>query len=348
VVARGDRAEDKLVTFERAVCDSGLFEVLAARADAHGTQKAGLEVVIKTDLMLAYDRRDRSSYVDPALVVRLSELLWERGYQRVVVCDAQNVYGRYYENRSIEQVARYIGLTPERFRLVDLATEQEPHAFAHAMGLSAIARTWRDAGARISFAKLKTHPTAVGHLALRNTGTVVPQDGEYFLSDRLSDFSHIAAAVLHDFPPHFGLIDGYENAADGLMGVLADPTPKHPHVILAGADVASVDCVALWMMGERDPSRAPDLRAAMDLLGDPRPHLRVVGDMSPLADWDRADAGLLSRPLSALASPVYASLSQRGAIFTAPLDQEAFPAIGETFALALARKAMRALLGIDG
>jgi hypothetical protein len=101
------------------------------------------------------------------------------------------------------------------------------------------------------------------------------------------------------------------------------------------------------MMGERDPSRTTDLRAAIDLLGDPRPHIRVVGDTTPLDDWDRADAGILARPLSALASPVYASLSQKGAIFTAPLDESAFPPIGETRMLAAARKAVRILLGMD-
>jgi hypothetical protein len=101
------------------------------------------------------------------------------------------------------------------------------------------------------------------------------------------------------------------------------------------------------MMGERDPARAPDLRAAFDLLGDPRPRTRVVGDTTPLADWDRADAGLLARPLAALASPVYASLSQGGALFTAPMDEKAFPPLGETLVLAAARRAIRVLLGID-
>jgi uncharacterized protein (DUF362 family) len=347
VVARGDQVGDKLQTFERALEQSGLYDVLAARVAACATEPSLLEVVIKIDLMLAYHSEDRSSYVDPVLVERLVDLLWERGYRRLVVCDAQNVYGRYYANRSIEQVARYVGLTPVRYRLVDLATEQEPHAFAHVMGVYTIAATWRDAGARISFAKLKTHPVAIGQLALRNTGTVVPQDGEYFLADRLSDFSQVAAAVLHDFPPDFGIIDGYENAADGLMGAIADPTPKHPHVIVAGADVAAVDCVALGMMGERDSARAPDVRAAIDLLGDPRPHTHVVGDTTPLADWDRADAGLLARPLAALASPVYASLSRQGALFTAALDEKAFPPLGETLVLGAARRALRVLLGID-
>ena len=340
-----ERGHHKLATFDRALADAGLLEHLDARA--HG-DRAELAIAIKIDLMLAYHRDDRSSYVDPALVERLVDWLYDHGFRRIAVCDAQNVYGRHYRNRSIEQVARYVGLRPsERYRLVDLATEQVPHVFAHAMGVAAIGRTWRDASARISFAKLKTHPTAVGQLTVRNAGTVVPQDGELAFTDRLAEFSAVAAAVMHDFPTCFGIIDGFEHAADGLAGVIADPTPRHPHLVIAGADPIAVDLVGMWLMGERDPARTLDLRAAIELLGDPRPQLRIIGDPTPLAEWDRADAGLLARPLSALAGPVYAALGQRGALFTAPVDADAFPPIGETAVLAAARRAVRILLGIE-
>jgi uncharacterized protein (DUF362 family) len=341
-IARGD---DKRETFEHALEDAGLLARLDACANG---DRAGLAIAIKIDLMLAYHRDDRSSYVDPALVVQLVDWLHDRGFREIVVCDAQNVYGRHYRNRSIEQIARYVGLPDStRFTLVDLATEQVPHRFTYAMGVSTIGRTWRDAGARISFAKLKTHPTAVGQLTVRNAGTVVPQDGELAFTDRLAEFSTVATAVLHDFPICFGIIDGFENAADGLAGVIADPTPRHPHVVIAGAEPIAVDLVGMWLMGERDPARTLDLKPAIELLGDPRPRLHVVGDATPLAEWDRADAGLLARPLSALAGPVYAALGQRGALFTAPVDADAFPAIGETAVLAAARRAVRMLLGID-
>lgn len=339
-IARGD---DKLATFDRALADAKLLECLDARAQG---DRAGLSIAIKIDLMLAYHRDDRSSYVDPVLVEYLIDVLHGHGFRRITVCDAQNIYGRYYRNRSIDQIARYVGLHPsDRYQLVDLADEQVPHTFAHAMGVTSIGRTWRDAGARVSFAKLKTHPTAVGQLTVRNAGTVVPQDGELAFTDRLAEFSTVAAAVLHDFPICFGIVDGFEYAADGLAGVIADPTPRHPHVITAGADPIAVDIATMRLMGERAPSRTQDLRAAIELLGEPA-H-RVIGDQTPFAEWDRADAGLLAKPLSTLAGPVYAALGQRGALFTAPVDADAFPPIGETAVLAAARRAVRFLLGID-
>ncbi len=342
VVAIG-RGDVKLATFERVLAAAGLFERLEALAEG---DRARLAIAIKIDLMLAYHRDDRSSYVDPVLIEHLVNELHDRGYRRITVCDAQNVYGRYYRNRSIEQIARYVGLQPSpKYQLVDLADDQVPHTFTHAMGVTSIGRAWRDAGARISFAKLKTHPTAVGQLTVRNAGTVVPQGGELAFVDRLAEFSAVAAAVLHDFPVCFGIVDGFDHAADGLAGVIADPTPRHPHVIVAGDDPIAVDIACMRLMGERDPVRTQDLRAAIELLGQPQ--LEVLGDTTPLADWDRADAGLIAKPLSMLAGPVYAALGQRGALFTAPVDTDAFPPIGETAVLAATRRAVRFLLGID-
>jgi uncharacterized protein (DUF362 family)/plasmid stability protein len=345
-IARGTTDAGKLATFDEALRQARFVDEIEARATASGKPRADVAIVIKIDLMLAYHRDDRSSFVDPELIEHLVGTLYDRGFRNLAVCDAQNVYGRYYENRTVAAVGAYVGLRPVRYRLVDLSLELEPHAFSRGMGVYSIARSWRDADVRISFAKLKTHPIAVGQLTLRNCGTVLPQGGEYFFSDRVTEFASAAMAVLTDFPPHFGLVDGYAFAADGLLGVMADPTPKHPKVIVAGADVAIVDYVTLLLMGERDPSRAPDLRMAFEWFGDPRATSRLVGDATPIADWDRADEGLLSAPLAALASPVYASFSMEGALFTADMDAAAFPPIGETRPIAAARRVLRGLLGI--
>jgi len=348
VVARGEGDAEKLATFDRALDESGFDEAIARRVAASGRRAEEARVAVKVDLMLAWHRRDPSSHVDPELVERMVERLRSRGYRDIVVCDAQNVYARFFGNRDIASVGRYVGLSGEGYRLVDLADEQEPHTFARAMGLYSVGRSWRDADARVSFATLKTHPSAVAQLCLRNAGTVIPQTGEYFFSDRLTDFTHLVTAVLHDLPPHFGVIDGYSWAADGLLGVMADPTPRHPGIVVAGEDVLAVDHVALQLMGERDPYRAPDLRAALDCFGDAMSRAELRGDLTPIEGWSAADAGLLSAPLAALAEPVYARFGGRGAVFVPDLDPEAFPPIGETTALRAARRFMRALLGIGG
>ena len=106
-----------------------------------------------------------------------------------------------------------------------------------------------------------------------------------------------------------------------------------------------VDYVGLVLMGERDPTRALDLKVAIDWFGDPRERGWVLGDLTPIADWDRADSGLLSGPLVALAGPVYQAFSGQGSFFTADMDREAFPPIEESGGLAAIRGALRTLLG---
>jgi hypothetical protein len=213
------------------------------------------------------------------------------------------------------------------------------------MGLYDIGRSWKEADVRISFAKLKTHVNATASLTIRNLSTLIPQKGDYLFTGRLTQIETVMMSILHDLPPHYGIIDGYEFAADGMMGFIADPTPKHPYLILAGADVMCVDYVAIALMGERDPMRALDLRTAVDWFGDPRAQGYVLGDMTPIPDWDRAVSGPVSAPLAALSASVYAALSGQGSYFMPDMDTEAFPPIGQSGGVAAIRGAVRTMLG---
>jgi uncharacterized protein (DUF362 family) len=344
-VSRGEGPADKLAAFDRALAEAEFFEQIERRAAASGKPRAAVTIAVKPDLMMAYHRDDRSTFTEPMLVERLVDALFERGFRDLRLVESQNLYGIYYQNRGVEAVARYVGYRPERYRVVDLSQELEPHTFKRGMGVYSIGRSWRDADVRISFAKLKTHVNAVGALTIRNVVTVIPQFGEHLFSGMLADLETVCMGLLHDFPPHFGVIDGYDDAADGLMGFMADPTPKHPRLFVAGADVMCVDYVGLWLMGERDPMRALDLAAAVDWFGDPRARGYTRGDLTPIADWDRANDGLLAAPLAALAGPVYAALSGKGSLFTPEMDADAFPPVDEGRGLAAVRGALRTVLG---
>jgi uncharacterized protein (DUF362 family) len=344
-VTRGERLDDKLACFQRALELADFVDYVEAAARESGKPREQVVVAIKPDFMMAYRTSDPSTFTETALVEELVRALRALGFRDIRVCEAQNLYSRYYENRDVASVARYLGYAEEGYRIHDLSLELEQHAFTRGMGVYAIGRSWRDADVRITFAKLKTHVNATCHLTLRTTTMVVPQLGDYLFGDRLTDLTSVGMAVLHDFPPHFALVDGYEHAADGLMGFMADPTPKHPQLFIAGPDVICVDYIGMILMGERDPTRALDLRAAIDWFGDPRERGWVLGDMTPIADWDRADSGLLSGPLVALAGPVYQAVSGQGAYFTADMDPEAFPAKDESGGLAALRGALRTVLG---
>lgn len=344
-VARGEGPDDKLPTFRRALDHADFLEHVGRRAAATGKDRAAVTVAVKPDLMMAYHKDDPSTFTEPALVEHLIDMLYEEGYRDIRLVESRNLYSRYFANRDVDTVARYVGYRPERYRVVDLSLELEPHNFTRGMGVYAIGRSWRDADVRVSFGKLKTHVNALAALTIRNVVTVIPQFGDHLFSGMLSDLQTVTMALLHDFPPHFGVVDGYHYAADGLMGFMADPTPKHPRLFIAGRDVMCVDYVGMVLMGERDAIRALDLKAAVDWFGDPREHGWVLGDLTPIADWDRAGDGLLTAPLAALAGPVYTALSGEGAIFTPDMDPEAFPPLEETRGLAAVRGALRTVLG---
>jgi uncharacterized protein (DUF362 family) len=343
-VPPGEEQAEKLATFLRALDIADFAQHMERRADASGKPRDQVVVSIKPDLMMAYHKDDRSTFTEPFLVERLIDELHDLGFRDIRLCESQNLYGNHYENRSVENVARYVGYRPERYRIVDLSQELAPHAFTRGMGLYDIGESWRDADIRISFAKLKTHVNAVAALTIRNIVTVVPQFGDHLFTGRLSDLQTVTMALLHDFPPHFGIIDGYENAADGLMGFMADPTPKHPHLFVAGADVICVDYAGLCLMGERDPSRALDIRSAIEWFGDPRGQAFVLGEMTPIPDWDLASGGFTA-PLAAISLPIYTALSGQGSYFAAEMDPEAFPAIDGSKTLAAVRGVLRSLLG---
>ena len=343
-IARGADMSEKLATFLRTLDIADFAEHMERRANASGKPREEVIVAIKPDLMMAYHRDDKSTFTEPLLVERLIDELYAQGFRDIRLCESQNLYGNHYANRSVENVARYVGYRPERYRIVDLSQELVPHAFTRGMGLYEIGKSWRDADVRISFAKMKTHVNTVGALTIRNVVTVVPQFGDHIFTGRLSDLQTVMMSLLHDFPPHFGIIDGYENAADGLMGFMADPTPKHPRLFVAGTDVICVDYAGLCLMGERDPTRALDIRAAIEWFGDPRARGYLLGEMTPIPDWDLAANGFTA-PLAAISLPIYTALSGHGSYFAADMDPEAFPSLDTSKALTAVRGVLRTLLG---
>ena len=108
--------------------------------------------------------------------------------------------------------------------------------------------------------------------------------------------------LLDAFPPHFDLLDAYESAADGLVGVMGCPRPKAPRRLYAAPDALALDMVAARHMGARDPRRSSILRAACHWFGDPAARIEVIGVDEPLADWRGPYHDDLSAFLSILAA----------------------------------------------
>jgi hypothetical protein len=153
--------------------------------------------------------------------------------------------------------------------------------------------------------------------------------------------------LLDEFPPHFALLDAYELAADGLVGVMGCRRPKSPRRLYAGRDALAVDSVAARHLGVKDPRSSSLLLAAQHWFGDPTAPLEVVGCDEPITDWRGPYHNDVSSLLSFLAFPVYVMGSGRGSLFVPDMDEKAFPPrqrIGSS--LRLARHGVQTLLGL--
>jgi hypothetical protein len=321
----GGPAQDASGLFDSLLRQAGLAELVRDRARALGKPIGELRVVIKTCFQLAYHRRDPSPMVDPALILQLVGFQREAGCADVAVAENRNLYDHFFRNRSVREVARYIGLEPDGFRLIDLSEEQEPHAYPRGMGQTTVARSWRDADFRIAFGKLRSHPAEEALLSLAALEGIGGRSDQFLFAERQADRDTALMMILDEFPPHFALLNAFADVPDGLAGMMGCPRAKQPRRFYAGADTLAVDCVVARHLGVADPGDMPLLRAAEHWFGGWPESIEVVGVDGPIPDWSGPHGNEWRAFLSLLALPVYVWGSGRGALFVPPMDAEAFP-----------------------
>jgi hypothetical protein len=153
--------------------------------------------------------------------------------------------------------------------------------------------------------------------------------------------------LLDAFPPHFALLDGYELAADGLVGFMGCPHPPSPKRFYAGSDALAVDLVAARHLGLKNPRESSTLRAAGHWLGGADGQIEVIGIDEPVSGWRSPYRNDLSTLLSFVSFPVYVFGGGRGALFIPEMDEQAFPpVIRPSLLLRLRRRGVQALLGL--
>jgi uncharacterized protein (DUF362 family) len=346
-VVEGKSPDEKRECFRRLLDEAGLEQRLRERERTLGRPTGSLRVAIKPTFMLGYHQKDHSILTDPELLVELADRLHALRCADVAVVEAPNIYDRFYASRSVGEVARYFGLESPSYRLVDLSTEQVPHAYRRGLAQGTVGRTWKEADFRISFGKMRSHPVELAYLSVGNVEWIGARCDDYLFPERQAQRQTAVMMLLDAFPPHFALLDAYDSAADGLIGVMGCPRPKAPHRLYAASDALALDLVAARQMGGRDPRQSSIMRAACHWFGDPAARIEVIGVDEPLADWRGPYHDDLSALLSLLAMPVYVWGSGRGTLFVPEMDEEAFPPLKpEGKLLRLERRAMRRLLGL--
>lgn len=127
---RGETSEAKLPLFRKLLDEAGLRAGLEARATALGKKKVSdLTVAVKPTFMLGYHRKDMAPVTDPTLVDELTQYLNECGCTDIALVEQRNIYDNFYHNRSVADVAHYLGFDSKHYRVVDASEEQVPQCY---------------------------------------------------------------------------------------------------------------------------------------------------------------------------------------------------------------------------
>jgi len=345
-VASGSSAEEKLSLLHKLMDDSGLLAVMESRAQKLNKSIGDLHVAIKVSFMLGYDHRDTSVITDPDLVAALAEHLAGWGCRNIDVVEGRNVYDSFYRNRTVADVARYFGYQSAHYRVVDTTEEQIAHEYFRGMAVYGVGKTWKEADFRITFGKLRSHPSHVAYLALGNVEGVGARCHDFIFTDRQAHRLTAIMMLLDEFPPHFALLDAYDSAADGLIGVMGCSKPRIPRRLYASADALALDTVVLRHIGLKNPRDSDIVNAACHWFGSTADQPEVRGVDEPVV-WHGPYDDEFSAFLSLMSFPVYVLASRRGALFVPAMDKYAFPPIGrEGLVLRFCRRTAQLVLGL--
>lgn len=318
--------------------DTGLLEALRPALER------GAKVAIKTTFMMSYDRRDPSPHVDLVLAEELALLLRELGASDVAYLEAPNHFDAMFQNRSVREVARYLGMVSPHYRVVDVSAEQIPHVFRRGLGQDSVSRTWKEADVRIVFAKMRTNPSWLVHLTTQNLESLGRRLDELLFHERSADLSSGVMMMLDTLPPQLAILDATHHVPDGLTGILGDPSPCHPGRMYAATDPIALDVVAARHMGLTRLPQHSALPLAIDWFDDPTPNLVVDGPDQRIATFSSPHRNDFTIFLSALAYPVYVFSGDHGKLWVPAMDRRAFPLLrSESILEGIVRPALRAL-----
>ena len=256
--------EDRFRALDRVLDATGFDALLESKLSGSGKARPAFSIVIKPNFMFAYDRRDRSTYTDPALVHRLVARLRAAGFEDVKVAEAQSTYGEYFDRRSVREMADCLGYDGSPgYQVVDMTLDADERRYLGPhLGDHPVSRAWREADFRVSFAKNKTHAYAFYTLTLKNIHGALPLANKFQEYHCKRGIYATAIEYLAAFPVDYGLVDAVLSA-DGPFGIFADPAPNETRTVIGGSDLVAVDWVGASKMGI-DPMISPYMKLAVE------------------------------------------------------------------------------------
>ncbi len=299
-----DHEGDKYSILEKVLAASGFFEVLDEAWKKSGKAKADFKIAVKPSLSMMLRRSDVGTYTDPFLVIHLLRLMAQRGYSNLAVVESGNLYGNWFENRAVAQVAAREGYLDESVvnsyrpgreysfrvwgggadasaRVVDLGEDRVDYNFGGTDGVVELGRAWVEADFRINFAKQKSHFYSLYTSAIKNVYGCLPEQDKVIHYHCRRKVGPWTALLIHTFPVHFSIVDAY-SSADGWMGVKIQAIARKPHTIFGGADLMAVDHFGASLL-KIDARKGVMLKCLEKL--QPLEDYKVAGESSPFSPW---------------------------------------------------------------
>ena len=302
VVANTDHEQDPYQLFERTLEEAGFLQALKNVWQISGKEKADFFIVIKPNISMMLRRADIGTYTDTFLVIHLLRLLLADGYTRLAVVESGNLYGNWFENRSVIQVAARAGYFEESMieqyqgevsrdihvrgdgvnalvPLIDLGLDTVSHDFGDVS--APVGRVWSEADFRIGISGLKTHFYSYYTAAIKNIYGCLPEQDKvtaYHCKRRVGPWT---ARLIIDFPVHYSIVAAY-SAADGWMGVKMKAVFAKPHTVIAGDDIQAVDDACARLIGLL-PEKSIMYRS-LAAIKPPGPY-RLKGNAGPFKPW---------------------------------------------------------------
>ena len=86
----------------------------------------------------------------------------------VAVVEAPNIYDRFFDRRTVEDVSRYMGFDPRATAWWTCPPSRSRTPIRRGLAQGTVGNTWKEADFRISFGKMRSHPVEMAHLCVGN------------------------------------------------------------------------------------------------------------------------------------------------------------------------------------
>ena len=302
VAVTTDHETDKYTLFDQTLDAAGFYTILDRRWRESGKAKEDFFIVIKPNISMMLRRDDVGTYTDTFLVIHMLRRLIQRGFTHLAVVESQNLYGNWFLNRSVVQVAGRAGYYDEdivsayngearydihvegdgvdhKVPLVDLTLDTMPFQFDDEEIM--LGKTWVDADFRLNMSACKAHFFGHYTIAIKNVYGCLPEQDKVVAYHCKRKVGEWTARMIHEFPVHFSIALGYATA-DGWFGVKMKAIFNKTHTFIAGEDIMAVDHAGATLM-DLDPKES--IMYASLLKYRPFKPYTVRGKLVPFKNW---------------------------------------------------------------